>query len=260
MTVLLHNPPDSARATAADQGSAAEFVRLQQDPIDSQGSATAQDIVREQWLHRFVDEFCRPLFQKRGYSIPRNLRLTCGWPATGGLSPKKRTLSELWHSNESADGTYEILVSPSLDDPYQVAEALIKQLVYLVGSQVKARKRFYRVAVAVDLTGSTTTATLSEALLRRLQEFFDPPDPFPAYPHARIDASQREKQRTRMLKAFCQMCNERPRAEHYIIRLSKQVANLGLPECPVCRTRLKLEDQKEEERAPNGSTKYVIRA
>ena len=69
------------------------------------------------------------------------------------------------------------------------------------------------------------------------------------YPHARLNDASRKKQSTRMLKVTCPnpdceagAVNGKP----YVVRLSQQAADAGMPWCP-CGTVMVLDGQESEQ-------------
>ena len=65
---------------------------------------------REEWFGKVVDE-CRETFLQAGIPIPRNTRISCGFPSTG---KNGKRLGECWKSSASGDDHYEIFVNPRL--------------------------------------------------------------------------------------------------------------------------------------------------
>ena len=43
---------------------------------------------REQWLENATSILRDGLFKQRGYEIPRDVKISCGFPPTGGTSRK----------------------------------------------------------------------------------------------------------------------------------------------------------------------------
>ena len=199
-------------------------------------------LTREGWLNRLVDQLCKPLFREQGYEIPRNLPLSCGWPSTGALARRNRRIGECWIPERSADATWEIFVSPRLDDHYEVAGTVVHEVVHaVVGCEAGHGKEFRRAAIAVGLTGSMRATELSRTLKERVHALFEPPDPFPRYPHAKLDGSpERKRQTNRHLKAYCPCC------WICVCRVSATVARKAMPICPLCMIRLQLETPRDK--------------
>ena len=81
---------------------------------------------RESWLAEAVAQ-ARPIFASNGATLPDRIRVSCGLPSTFSRSG---TLAECWADADSADQTYEVMVSPTLADPAQVLAQLMGALAH----------------------------------------------------------------------------------------------------------------------------------
>lgn len=81
---------------------------------------------REEWITRLAG-LLSPTFAARGYTLPLNVRFSCGWPGGGSRGTR---IGECWHSRASADGHFEVFISPSMSEPVQVAAILVHELVH----------------------------------------------------------------------------------------------------------------------------------
>src|SRR5580692_9917055 len=106
------------------------------------GQAVAR--TREGWLIRLVDEL-RPMFEKIGHPIPKQIRVTCGWPSIGARAPLHKTLGECWPPVTSADQTVEIFISPCLGDGIEAGECLVHELIH-AGGVTGHRSPFSKIA------------------------------------------------------------------------------------------------------------------
>jgi len=188
---------------------------------------------REQWLSERVSDL-RPWFSAAGYTIPADLRISCGWPSTGALRAKRPRIGECWADTASADRHHELFISPAIADPTEVLATLIHELLH--ASVAHGHKApFSRAAKALGLVKPWTATTAGAELTQRLHVLIES---VPAYPHASIAANtQRKKQSTRMLKALCSSCG-------YTVRLTQKWADIGMPTCP-CGGSIELgEDSK----------------
>lgn len=179
--------------------------------------------IREDWLTAAVVQLT-PLFAAEGLTVPAQVRVSCGFPSNARRSG---AIGEAWKAKASADGTVEILISPTVDNPRAVLEVLVHELVHACGYWTHAAGKFGAAATKVGLKACNGSWKATEgdasfdgrygALLAGLG----------TYPHARLSLSgQKPKQPTRLLKAECPSCG-------YIIRLTAKHANRGLPTC-VC--------------------------
>lgn len=176
---------------------------------------------REEWLNALTDEL-RSDFLSAATIIPTAVRITCGWPSIG-----TRRIGECRGPTHSKDKHYEISVSPLLDDPIEVGETLIHELVHAsIGIHLGHKAKFRQVAVSLGLEGKMTATRAGEVLRARLLELTGRIGP---YPHGRIKLNQKT-QSTRMLKLLCPSCG-------YLARTSQKWLNAGTPTC-VCGTKM----------------------
>jgi hypothetical protein len=177
-------------------------------------------VTREDWLLLAVAALRQP-FADAGLSIP-TVRVTCGFPSN---AKRSGAIGECWSSKASDDGTVEILISPTVDQPRAVLEVLVHELVHAAG-HMNHGVRFGSACVKVGLTtaGSSWKATKGDSTFddryRTVLAALGP------YPHAKLNMRvQAKTQPTRMLKALCPSCG-------YTIRLTAKWAATGLPTCP----------------------------
>ena len=170
---------------------------------------------REDWLTAAASE-AAPAFHLEGTPLPKT-RITCGFPST--WTPSKQTTGECWSDKASADGTFEILISPTLADSGAVFAVLLAQLC--------AASKADPVRMGLDQHGGLADARWDSVI-----------EELGVYPHVAIVVGSKPVQTTRMLKAVCPACG-------YTVRLTQKWASLGLPTCPVdAGLELKLEATK----------------
>jgi hypothetical protein len=186
-------------------------------------------INREEWLNEAVSEL-RGIFDANGFPIPANVRVTCGFPSKHARS-LNRAIGEHWSDSASTDATHEILISPVVDDPFEVFGILVHELSHSATDGCGHRGRFVECIRKVWLEGKPTSTVIGETFR---QNFGGLIEGLGAYPHGRLNVqANRKVQGTRMLKASCPHCN-------YTIRLTSKWASLGLPVCPVDGHQLSL--------------------
>lgn len=184
---------------------------------------------REDWLNNAVGEI-RPIFQSKGYPLPANIRVTCGFPSRHARS-LNRAIGEHWSSSASDDATHEILISPVVDDPFEVFGILVHELAHSATDGDGHKGRFPKCAKALWLEGKPSSTTIGSAFRGNYNDLIES---LGAYPHARLNVqANRKVQGTRMLKACCPQCG-------YTIRLSNKWADAGLPDCPIDGTQFVL--------------------
>jgi len=186
---------------------------------------------REDWLSAAVSEL-RPFFDAVGASLPANVRVTCGFPSN---AKRSGAIGECWADTASADKTFEVLISPTLDEPLRVFDVLVHELCHATAGAMNHGVNFQKVAAAMHLAPSagpkgwkaTARGADFEANFGAIVTSLGP------YPHAALTMSERKVQTTRMLKAVCPSCG-------YTVRLTAKWAALGLPSCPVDSDTLNL--------------------
>lgn len=179
---------------------------------------------REEWLMVAVEKL-RPWFAEQEYTVPANVRVSCGWPSKSALARKSRRIGECWTFEASAAGQFEIFISPALDDSSRVLDVLIHELVHAtVGLQAGHKAPFKRCATAMGLEGKMTATVAGEALKVRLNKLIEEVG---KYPHGQLDkmTNGEKKQGTRLLKVVCPDCG-------YTCRITQKWLDRGVPTCP----------------------------
>lgn len=156
---------------------------------------------REAWL-RAATVHLRPIVDKAGALVPE-VQVSCGWPARGALARSKRRVGECWHGSANKDGQSHVFVSPCLDNAVEVVGCLLHELIHAsLPLKVKHGRAFAKLALACGLEGKPTATTVGSVLAKRINAEILPA--LGPYPHQAIDASNRPKQKTRMLLWVCQ--------------------------------------------------------
>jgi hypothetical protein len=186
---------------------------------------------REDWLSAAVSEL-RPIFDAIGAPIPANVRVTCGFPSN---AKRSGAIGECWADTASADKTFEVLISPVLDDPLRVFDVLVHELCHSTAGAMNHGINFQKVAGQMHLVPSAGPKgwKATGPSTSFVPTFGSIIDSLGVYPHAALTMSNRKVQTTRMLKAVCPSCG-------YTVRLTAKWAALGLPSCPVDSDTLNL--------------------
>ena len=182
---------------------------------------------RESWLVALV-EALRPLFAAYGACLPPKIRVACGWPTGSRRSATGRVvLGECWMPEASADGTFEIFVTPKLADPFAVAEIIAHEIVHAcLGPGCRGHgPAFRKLATRIGLTGRMKSTHAGDRLRAELITIVQTLGP---YGHAALDDAieQRKKQTTRMLAVMCEHCGYRVRVA------ATWLSERGYPFCP----------------------------
>lgn len=183
----------------------------------------ARFATREEWLTAAVEEL-RPFFNLASHPVARSIRVTCGFPSNYRRS---RLHGECWASTASRDGTYEIMVSPTLADPIRVFATLVEQMTHTVAGAMGLTSTYRQVATDMlllpDAARGWKQCSFGEAFIAAYVDIIDSLGP---YPHAELDLSERKTQSTRLLKAVCPSCG-------YTVRLTAKWAVQALPVCGI---------------------------
>ena len=181
---------------------------------------------REAWLKKAAAMLNVHLFQPAGYTVPANLRVACGFPYGRRGGKGQHAIGQCWAAECSDDGTFEIFVSPEIDDRSRAVDVLLHEMVHaVVGLRAQHGPLFRRCAVAMGLTGKMTETVASPELAANLARWLAN---FPPYPHRKLNPAERsgpKKEGTRMLKLTCPACG-------YTVRTTAKWIEVGLPICP----------------------------
>lgn len=159
---------------------------------------------RESWLQSAMP-YIDTLFTEAGHVVPSNIRVTCGFPSVRPLARKRKRIGECWDKTASKDGTFEIMLSPIIDEPILVLATLIHEVVHaVVGLEAGHKKPFIDVAKAVGLVKPWTATSPTPELKAILEEWVSLK--LGKYPHAALvgkEAEEKAKQTTRLLLLQC---------------------------------------------------------
>jgi hypothetical protein len=179
-------------------------------------------MTREEWLNAVAARMAW-WFSEAGKPLPK-VRCSIGFPSKGLRS---KTIGECWSNDCTADGVFEIYITPTIKDASRVADILAHELIHAaIGLEAKHGKEFRKMMKAIGLKGRAT-ATVADALfLQRVAPILAEVGAFP-HPglNARVSSAGR-KQPTRMLKCVCPKCR-------YMARTTLKWLELGTPICPV---------------------------
>lgn len=197
---------------------------------------------RESWLLAAIDRLARSTFPT--FKQPK-WRVTCGWPK--GVRGGKHAVGQCWDRASSNDSTYEIFISPELDNHIEILHTLAHEMVHaIVGCDKGHKGEFVELCKKIGLVKPWTATTASPELAKTLAIYAYQLGP---YPHARLN-DIRKRQTTRLLKATCpnpdceiMLSNES--GKPYTVRITQQWADAGMPSCP-CGTLMVLDGASDE--------------
>lgn len=178
---------------------------------------------REAWMVAAMWQFIDQHFVAAGLDIPSNIRVTCGWPSKNALARKVMRVAECWDKSASGDDTFELSVSPAIDDPSRVIDLLMHEAVHAtVGVDKGHRKEFSQAAKKIGLLKPWTATTASDDLKIEMAPWLKALGPYPhaalgvkygVTPDGKEDKSiilvpltSNPPQKTRMLRLECELC------------------------------------------------------
>jgi hypothetical protein len=212
---------------------------------------------REQWL-LLASGLIRPLLRDRAGLSLETFRVTCGWPSRGGRGSAKKVLGEAWHRTASSDGTAEVFITPTEDDPRRVLAILAHELTHTCLPAGEGHgPKFRAAASSLGFEAPFTVLKPTDDLWAWADKVIDA---LPLYPHARILDGQAEgapkKQSTRMIKLVCIADLEVEDDETgeinvqdcgYTVRTTKKwIEEVGPPICPRCQVSLIAQGGEED--------------
>lgn len=172
----------------------------------------------------------RPIFDILGRPLPKNIRVSCGYPLN---YKRNRRLGDTHAMTESADKAMEIFIAPTVDKPLDVFAVLLSQLCRTTAGAFSYGTSYSAIASAMRLEGSATGWKVISRGSEFTDRYLDMVTGLGEYPHAEMSIAEVKTQHTRMLKAFCPVCG-------YTVRLSAKWAVMGLPSCPLDSTTFTL--------------------
>lgn len=188
-------------------------------------------MTREEWLKLLADALkpdVEACVREHVTIEPLSYRVTCGFPSRRALSSLKPRIGECWAADATEDHAVEILISPRLSDPMEIAATLAHELIHaLLPKGTKHKSPFGKVAKALGLDGKPTSTFAGPAFVARfgpvLQSHIET---YGAYPHGKLTPpSQEPKQKTYLLKVTCPQCG-------YVARVTQIWLDKGAPICP----------------------------
>ena len=198
---------------------------------------------REEWLVLVAGQ-AESLFVDQGHDIPE-YRVTCGFPSRKALGKDGSVaLGQCWSAEHSDGNVFEIFISPLVDDALRVTDILIHELCHAIAPPKSGHgAAFKKIALSVGLEGKMTSTVAGSELLAWIEKVVEGVGP---YPHHKLVApvAQKKPQKSRQMKGECPDC--KAEGEPYIIRLSAENIDRGMPICPIHGVAMLAEEKEEE--------------
>ncbi len=173
---------------------------------------------REIWLEAAILEIA-PIFAKAGYAIPV-CKVSCGFTSTGARSGH---IGQCWSKKSSSDGVNQIFISPALEDPLEVLDTLVHELVHAVDDcQHKHGKEFKKISKNLGMVGPMRSAGAGPELMKKLKVVANNLGP---YPHSRLSVPKISISRMPRPRAQCSNCG-------FTVPMLKDFLHYGPPICP----------------------------
>lgn len=208
-------------------------------------------VTREAWLHAAIDTF-RPRFVEYGHPLPDKIHVSVGF-GTGIKGENSAILGATWATRASDDGINHVFVNPIVGDTAEVLRILLHELIHAALDCEGGHKgRFAEIGTRFGFEGSMVYTpvgmTLGAELMVIAAELGE-------YPHGALSGAVKVKTKTpvgtdgkalppihtgpktQTNRHLLVRCPEHP---EYKVRITRSVAALGLPFCPVnqCGTQL----------------------
>jgi hypothetical protein len=197
---------------------------------------------REQWLRAAIETF-RPWFSLINAALPANIRISCGWGASGARQENSVILGVTVRRDLAADDVSEIFISPEDADAVSMLETVLHELIHVRDNIASGHKgEFIRLAKAFGFTKPWTETPPSPELRSILQAIaWD----LGAYPGATVKIPSRRSltldpfasgnpikvssagngQSNRHVLCVCPV-------DGYQVRTTKKWIEVGMPMCP----------------------------
>ena len=186
---------------------------------------------RETYLNKAKDELQKFVFSPVGLEIPKDVKISCGFPSSGARGKRFQTLGVCHNRASSKNNINEIFISPVMDDDTRVLDVLAHELIHAIDDCKNGHGLpFKKMAHAIGLTGKMTQTIAGDDLKIKLNKIIER---IGKYPHAEVILSER-KQSVRNIKVECTGCEFSYRTSRKNIQL---IYNW---DCPACEERMQV--------------------
>lgn len=107
---------------------------------------------REGWLTDGMERLAKKFFKENGYELPK-MRVSCGFPRGHATA-----IGQCWDKTSSKDKTYEMFICPTQDDPVEVLQILLHEMIHAgVGLKCGHKGAFRKLAKEFGMAGKMTS-------------------------------------------------------------------------------------------------------
>lgn len=111
---------------------------------------------REGWLVAAMNALDKKFFDGKGYTLPEKRACSCGFPK----GAKGRAIGQCWGTETSSDGTANMFICPTLDEPIEVLATLLHELIHAWDNCKNGHKGpFKKLMKEFGLVGKATATT-----------------------------------------------------------------------------------------------------
>jgi hypothetical protein len=149
---------------------------------------------REGWLMAAVVLLDKEFFDGHGYKLPKKLGCSCGFPK----GARGQVIGQCWAPESSTDGTINLFICPTQDEPVRVLDILLHELVHAqVGNAAGHKGPFKKMVREFGLVGKATATYAEEGseLWLKLSHISEQLGP---YPHKKMVPNLKKKTRGSM--------------------------------------------------------------
>lgn len=183
-------------------------------------------LTRESWLLSAVERM-RPMFSELDKQVPEHVLVSVGWAKRAG----KHAIGFCYIPEVTEDNASTILISPELaaDQPVVILGTLLHELVHAADAGVSKHRGWFALAAkSLGLVGKMTATTVGDELRPKLEAMAGELGAFPHKSVSLMPGTPVGGQKNRQLKIECsERCG-------YKLRGSRQIIDMGIPDCPVC--------------------------
>lgn len=205
----------------------ATAIALKIQPVaKASGWSKSDQINREEWLTQVAKRDIAPLIAQCDGKPLGKYRVSVGWPKGSRGGKGAESIGQCWDHKVSADGHYELFISPVLG-AFEAVEVLIHELVHVSDKLASKHKgEFKRLATALGLEGKMTATKAGEDLAKKIRAWLADMPPFPHGPMTQVTGAGKDKKPgSRLLKACCEECG-------YTVRVTAMWVDVAPPVCP----------------------------